>query len=259
MSFEELLTSRSAAVYADFLAPHLAADAHVLDVGCGPGSISMGLAPRVGHITGVDPDDAEFMDARAYAERHGVQNIEFRVGSIYSLDFPDDHFDACLAHSMFETLDRPIDGLREIMRTLKPGAVVGVASVEYGGLILTGPSEPLLRRFYDIRLRLWQIEGTADPYRGRTLRGLLGRAGFERVEGTTTSICYGTPERVRSFGLDRADDCADEWYRTGAMEHGLATSDDVDDMERAWLAWSESPDAYASFSWCRAIGFTPAR
>lgn len=258
MSFEDLLISRSAAEYADFLEPYLTAKDVVLDVGCGSGSITVGLASKVDRVIGVDLDDAEFVDARTHARRSGIDNVEFREGSVYALDFPDRRFDACLSHSMLETLDRPVDAMREVLRVLRPGGVVGVASVEYGGLILSGPDEPVLRRFYDLRTRLWQDEGVADPYRGRTLRGVLTSAGFERVDATTTSICYGSDAAVRAFGLDRAEDCRDVWYAEGAERLGIGTAEDLRVMELAWLAWSESPDAYAAFSWCRAIGFKPA-
>jgi hypothetical protein len=89
---------------------------------------------------------------------------------------------------MLETLDRPLDGLAEIKRILKPGGVLGVACVEYGGLILTGPNPELLRRFYAIRERVWLLENTADPYRGRQLRGLLERAGFVASAATWEAI-----------------------------------------------------------------------
>jgi ubiquinone/menaquinone biosynthesis C-methylase UbiE len=139
-AFEERMRSRSAEVYADFLVPHLRDGFHVLDVGCGPGSISLGLAADVSgvRVVGIDPED-DFDAAREYAGGHGIDNVEFRCGDVYRLDFPDDHFDACLCHSMLETLDHPLDGLLEIKRVLKPDGVLGVACVEYGGLILAGP------------------------------------------------------------------------------------------------------------------------
>jgi SAM-dependent methyltransferase len=257
MTFEEQLATRSAAVYADFLLPHLRSDMSLLDVGCGSGSITLGLAPRVARVIGVDIDGAEFDDARTYSRASGIDNVDFRVGSVYGLDFPDHHFDACLAHSMVETLDRPVEALAKIRRVLRPGGVVGVASVEYGGLILGGPDEPLLRRFYELRTLLWQDEGVADPYRGRALRGVLVRAGFELVKATTTTISYGTDASVQAFGRDRAEDCRDPWYAEGAERLGVGSSEDLREMERAWLAWSESADAFASFTWCRAIGFRP--
>jgi len=258
-SFEQLVQSRSAAVYADFLLPHLGAARRVLDLGCGPGSITVGLASRLeaGEVTGVDPDD-DFAAARGYAAEHGIGNVHFEAGDVYGLDFPADEFDVCLCHSMLETLDRPLDGLLEVKRVLKPGGVLGVACVEYGGLILAGPGVERLRRFYAVRERLWQLDGHADPYRGRELRGLLERAGFDEVAATATYLSYGTSADVMSFGTDRASDCGDTWYRSDAIAHGLATEADVDEMREAWLEWSRSPDAYAAFAWCRAIGRKPA-
>jgi ubiquinone/menaquinone biosynthesis C-methylase UbiE len=257
MAFETYLSARNAADYADFLIPHLAPDFHVIDVGCGPGSLSLGVAQLVGHVIGVDLNEDDFTGARNYARQHGIANVEFRAGSVYALDFPADHFDACLCHSMLETLERPLDGLKEIKRTLKPGGVLGVACVEYGGLILTGPNEQLLRRFYAIRERLWQLDNLADPYRGRALRSLLNRAGFERVVATTRYFCYGTDDAVKSFGSGRAEDCRDDWYASSAQKHELATSSDLDTMRQAWIEWSESSEAYAAFAWCRAIGWKP--
>src|SRR5262245_6880533 len=173
--FEASLEARGAADHADFLLPHLEHDFRLLDVGCGQGTITLGLAETVAYVDAVDSAEEAFADARHYAAEHEITNIEFRVGTVYGLDFPDDHFDACCCHSMLETLDRPLDGLTEIKRILKPGGVLGVACVECGGLILAGPSKELLKRFYAIRERVWLLENAADPYRGRQLRGLLER------------------------------------------------------------------------------------
>jgi SAM-dependent methyltransferase len=257
MTFEAYLRDRNATDYADFLLPHLAHDFRVLDVGCGAGTISLGLAKLVSHVIGVDLDAEAFTDARHYAAQHSIDNIEFWASSVYALDFPRDHFDACLCHSIVEALDRPLAGFQEIKRTLKPGGVLGVASVEYGGLILAGPNEPLLRRFYAIRERLWQLEHTGDPYRGRALRGLLHSAGFERVVASTKYVCYGTDAAVKSFGMGRAEECHDDWYVRSAQKHCLATSSDLDAMAHAWLEWSDSSEAYAAFAWCRALGWKP--
>jgi ubiquinone/menaquinone biosynthesis C-methylase UbiE len=252
--FASALADRGAADYADFLLPHLEPDFSVLDVGCGSGTITIGLAETARAVVGVDLDEG-FADARSYAAEHHLENVELQVGDVYALEFPTDHFDACLCHSMLETLDRPLDGLVEIKRVLKPGGVVGIACVEYGGLILAGPGSELLERFYAIRERLWLLENVADPYRGRQLRGLLERAGFENVAATSKYFCYGTPRAVKTFGLARADDCRDEWYARSAKQHGLATEEDLAAMSQAWREWSTSPDAYAAFSWCRALGW----
>jgi ubiquinone/menaquinone biosynthesis C-methylase UbiE len=256
-AFEASLRERNASNYAEFLLPHLEGDFRVLDVGCGDGTITLGLAEKAGHVVGVDLSDEEFGEARAYAAEHRVENLEFRVGDVYGLDFPDEHFDACLCHSMLETLDHPLDALAELKRTLKPGGVLGVACVEYGGLILAGSGEELLRRFYAVREQVWLLENAADPHRGRQLRGLLARAGFERVTASSKYHSYGTEEAVRAFGLARAEECGDGWYARCAQKHSLASAGDLAAMHRAWIEWSESPGAYLAFAWCRALGWRP--
>jgi SAM-dependent methyltransferase len=248
--------ARSALVYADFLAPHLSPRTHLLDVGCGSGELSLDLAFTVGQVTGVDVDLEEIETARRAAMQAGISNADFHVGDAYSLDLPSDHFDAVLAHSVLEALERPTAAVTEMKRVLKPGGILAVASVEYAGLVLAGPHHDLTSRFYAIRERLWQIEG-ADPYLGRELRGLLLGAGFADVIATTTSINYGTTELVNEFGLGRAEDCNDDWYSTSAVQHGLATQKELAAMRRAWLEWSASSTSYAAFAWCRALGWKP--
>lgn len=257
VSFEDLLRNRSAAEYGDFVLPSIGSGDRVLDVGCGPGSITIGLAQIAGYATGIDVDDAEFTDARAHAADHGISNVEFREGSIYELDQPDASIDACTLFSMMETLDDPLAGLAEIRRVLKPGGLLGASSIEYGGLILHGPAEPLLRRFYELRLKLWDAQGDVHPYRGRELRGLLLEAGFEQVEAWITYFSCGTEERVRTFGLGRAADCRDEWYVGGLTEGGFADQNEIDALEQAWTTWAESPDSFAAFAWGRATGRNP--
>jgi SAM-dependent methyltransferase len=257
VSFEDLIGNRSAAEYADFVLPSIGSRDRVIDIGCGPGSITIGLAKVAGQVTGIDVDDAEFADARAYAAEHGISNVEFREGSIYELDQPDASVDVCTLCSMMETLDDPLAGLAEVRRVLKPGGLLGASSIEYGGLLLHGPGEPLLRRFYELRLQLWEAQGDVHPYRGREIRGLLLAAGFEEVEAVTTYFSYGTEERVRTFGLARAADCRDEWYVSGMSEHGFADQDEIDSLEQAWTTLAESPDSFAAFAWGRATGRRP--
>jgi ubiquinone/menaquinone biosynthesis C-methylase UbiE len=254
LNFDDLMGTRSADEYADFVLPRIGLRDRVVDVGCGPGSITLGLARVAGHVTGVDLDEAEFTGARAYAADHGIDNVEFRQGSIYGLDFADASFDVCTLFSMMETLADPLAGLAKVRRVVRAGGLVGASSIEYGGLVLHGPEEALLRRFYELRLQLWETQADVHYYRGRELRGLFLAAGFEKVEAVTTYFSYGTEERVRAFGLARAADCRDEWYVGGVMEHHLADPEEIGALEQAWLRWSGSPDSFAAFAWGRAIG-----
>ena len=251
------MRTRSAAEYADFILPRIGGGDRVLDVGCGPGSITLGLARVAAQATGVDVDDQEFTDARAYAAERDIDNVEFRAGSIYELPFDDASFDVCTLFSMLETLDDPLAGLAEARRVVRSGGLIGASSIEYGGLILHGPDEALLRRFYELRLQIWEAQGDVQFHRGRELRSLLLRAGFVDVEAGVTSFSYGTEERVRAFGLGRAADCRDERFTESIATYGLADAAELNDLEGAWLRWSESLDAFAAFAWGRAVARRP--
>ena len=259
MSFESLMETRSAGQYADFVLPLIRPDDRVLDIGCGAGSISLGMAAVAASVTGVDVDHADFVDAREYAKSTRIENVTFVEGSIYDLGFPDKSFEVCTCFSMLEVVERPLDGLQEVRRVLKPGGVLAASSIEYGGLILEGPGEPLLRRFYDLRLQIYESQGDVWPNRGRQLRGLFLGSGFIDVEAATTYFSYGTEDQVRTFGLARAADCREDWYVDGVANYGLADQAEIDELERAWLAWTGSPDAFAAFAWGRATGRNPDR
>jgi SAM-dependent methyltransferase len=249
-----ITADRGASVYADFLLPHLTDRTHLVDIGCGDGELTLDLASVVGSVVGVDLDEQEVNAARARAMAQGVVNATFEVSDADALGLGDDAADAVLAHSVLEALEHPLTALAEMRRILRPGGVVAAACVEYDGLILAGPHEDLTRRFYTIREQLWLRDG-ADPYLGRHLRGLLSETGFTDVEATTKAISYGTPPMVSTFGLGRAADAADDWFVSSAVDAGLASTSEVEAIRDAWLEWAESPASYASFTWCRALGW----
>lgn len=74
----------------DFLKP----DIKVLDVGCGPGAITLDVARKIsqGSVTGIDLNEEAIKNAQTAAEKSGLRNVEFRVGDNYSLEFPDRFF-----------------------------------------------------------------------------------------------------------------------------------------------------------------------
>ncbi|GHO56865.1 class I SAM-dependent methyltransferase [Ktedonobacter robiniae] len=97
----------------------------VLDVGCGTGTLVMEVArrvDRVGRVVGVDPGHQQIVRARAKAARRDIP-IEFQIGVIEQLAFPDQSFDVVFSTLMMHHLPAPLkrQGLAEIARVLKPG------------------------------------------------------------------------------------------------------------------------------------------
>ncbi len=122
-----LMEQRTADTHAGFFLPQLMPGWCVLDAGCGPGTITLGLARRVapGLVTGIDVEDSQFAKAREQAEREGL-NVEFRKASVYQLPFQDDCFDAVFSHALLEHLSDPGAALAELRRVLKPEGLIGL-------------------------------------------------------------------------------------------------------------------------------------
>src|SRR5213078_3935464 len=103
----------------------------VLDVGCGTGTLAMEVARRVGRagrVAGVDPGTEQIARARRSAARRHVP-IEFQIGVIEQLAFPDRTFDVVLSTLMMHHLPASLkrQGLAEIARVLKPGGRLVIA------------------------------------------------------------------------------------------------------------------------------------
>jgi ubiquinone/menaquinone biosynthesis C-methylase UbiE len=103
----------------------------VLDVGCGTGTLALEVQRRVGsagRVVGIDPGTEQIARARAKAARHGLP-IEFQVGVIEQLAFPDQTFDVVLSTLMMHHLPKSlkVQGLAEIARVLKPGGRLIIA------------------------------------------------------------------------------------------------------------------------------------
>jgi SAM-dependent methyltransferase len=105
--------------------------AQVLDVGCGTGTLAMEVQRRVGRagrVVGIDPGTEQIARARRSAARRNVP-IEFQIGVIEQLAFPDQTFDVVLSTLMMHHLPAGLkrQGLAEIARVLKPGGRLVIA------------------------------------------------------------------------------------------------------------------------------------
>src|SRR6201999_1558842 len=134
---------RTAENSAAYLLPHLAPDARVLDVGCGPGTITADLADRVprGRVTGIDAAPGIVEQARQAAGERA--NVEFAVADVYALGFPDGSFDVVHAHQVLQHLSDPVRALREMRRVTRPGGLVAARDGDYSGFMWY-PQPPVL-------------------------------------------------------------------------------------------------------------------
>jgi ubiquinone/menaquinone biosynthesis C-methylase UbiE len=126
---------------AAYLVPHLTSGTSVLDLGCGPGTITADIGRRVapGRVLGVDASAAVIDETRRDAG--GGPNVEFSVGDLYALEIDDHTFDIVHAHQVLQHLPDPVRALREMKRLCKPGGLVAARDGDYGAFAGT-PTSP---------------------------------------------------------------------------------------------------------------------
>ncbi len=249
------VATRTAAQFAAFLLPHLRSGMSLLDCGCGPGTITLGLAEAVspGQVVGIDIEEANIDRARAHAAEQGIPNVRFEVGSVYELPFPDDSFDAVFANTLLEHLEKPAEALNEMRRVLKPGGVVGVSEGDWGSFIIA-PPDPLLDQFHVIYQEFLKIGGS-NPQMGRHVRGLVDQAGFVRVEVSASCQFRGTPDATQRFGENLANRFEEPSLVERVIEHGLADRATLEEISAAWRTWAKHPHAFFALTLCEAVGW----
>src|SRR4051794_24326032 len=236
---------RTAENSAGYLLPSLRPGLDLLDVGCGPGTITVDLAALVapGRAVGIDVSADPLAEARAAASAAGV-DVVFEVGDVYALAVDDDSFDVVHAHQVLQHLTDPVAALREMARVCRPGGVIGVRDVDYGGL-LTFPADPGLDRWLDVYYRAARAD-RAEPDAGRRVLSWAHAAGLRDVTASASSWCYASAAEREWWGnswAGRATSSASA-FAEQAVAYGLATSADLEDIAAGWRRWRDADDGW---------------
>lgn len=233
---------RTAENSAAHLLPHLRDGMEVLDVGCGPGTITVDLARRIGRgrVEGVDRSEEIVSTARADAA--GVENVSFTTGDVYRLDHPDETFDVVHAHQVLQHLSDPVGALREMRRVCRPGGLVAVRDADYGAFTWV-PADPRLDRWLQIYRDVARLNG-AEPDAGRFLLGWAQQAGFADIEPSASVWCFATPADRQWWGGLWADRVVHSSLAEQAVAAKLTTAADLDDFADAFRTWAEQPDGW---------------
>jgi len=179
---EYLRRYRTADICGKFFRDKVQNNSDILDCGCGPGSVTLGLAEWAssGKTIGIDLNGEQFESARISAEAKSISNIDFREASIFELPFEDNQFDLVFAQAVFVHIPDHSKAMSELHRVLKPGGHVALRDI-VNSLILMCPQDPLAEK---LRLvyRQGMIASGGDPDVGLSFGQLLLDSGFEELE-----------------------------------------------------------------------------
>jgi SAM-dependent methyltransferase len=237
---------RTAEDSAAYLLPHLKPGLSVLDIGCGPATITADLAARVapGTVLAVDQSADVLDEARAEIERRTLSNVTFATADVHKLEFPDDAFDVVHAHQVLQHVADPVQALREMRRVCRPGGIVAARDADYAGFIWF-PRLPAL----DLWLDLYEKAARAnrgEPDAGRRLLSWALQAGFDDVTPTGSVWCYATAATRDWWGGMWADRILHSTVGRDLLALGLATAAQLEEISAAWRAWAAAPDGWLS-------------
>jgi SAM-dependent methyltransferase len=214
----------------------------LLDVGCGPGTITLDLADRVspGRVIGIDQKASLISQANELGRRRGITNVTFSTGDVYDMKFVDASFDVVHAHQLLQHLTRPIAALKEMYRVLSPGGIVAVRDGDYGTFALA-PADARLDRWLEIYREITR-HNQAESNAGRYLPGWVLSAGFTDIRVTSSTWTFADPDSREWWGTMWADRVRQSSYADQALAYGLADHEELDAIADAWREWAAQPD-----------------
>lgn len=237
-------SARTAANSADYLLDHLHPGVRVLDVGCGPGSITNDFAALVapGLVVGIENVDAPLNIARAAAVDAKLANVRYDIGDVYKLPFADGSFDVVHAHQLLQHLQHPLNALREMQRVCADGGVIAARDADYAAMTWY-PATEGMARWQELYRAVARSNG-AEPDAGRRLLSWALQAGLTNVTPTASVWCYADSESRRAWGNTWAERVTESSFANQAIERGLAEPAQLAEIADAWRVWATQADGW---------------
>jgi SAM-dependent methyltransferase len=200
----------------------------VLDVGSGVGEFLLELVGRVPGVraVGVDASPVLIETARRRSDAAG-RRVEFRVGDVEDLGFPDGSFSRVNCSRVLLHLNRPERAVEEMARVLSPGGRVAIWEADFDALMVDSDD---LATATAVRRHL--VAGLRNPDIGRRLGRLVLSAGLELVE--VSSIARS------ASSLEYADN---QFHLLAYLDAAVAAGDVSVGAATAWREWLEAADA----------------
>jgi SAM-dependent methyltransferase len=244
---------RTAENSAGYLLDHLRRGLSVLDVGCGPGTITADFAARVtpGTVIGIDADEGVVDEARRNAAARGLDNIEFAVADVYALDFPDGAFDIVHAHQVLQHLSDPVAALREMRRVCRPTGLVAARDADFGGMVWY-PRPPAMDDWLPVYYAAARDAG-GEPEAGRRLYSWALEAGFSEASASTSAWCFATPEEREWWSGSWGGRMVESAVAERAVAGGHATLEELQRIRDGWREWAAAKDGWFAVLNCEIL------
>ena len=256
--------SRTAEQYAAFLIPHLSKTSRILDVGCGPGTITSSLARYVpsGQVIGVDSSSKVIEHARDLASQipNGGHppNLEFAEGDVLKgLPFKDASFDVVYSSNTLVHLSDPVGAIAEMKRLLKPDTgIFATVNGDSGTFTFSPDPTGKLSQWGALMGKLVVFGGAISSVGGREVNAWAQRAGFtsDMVRNSASAVVYSTKEERKWWASTHKGRLEKGSIREELLKMGMQESE-LGDYVKAFEAWAEDETGWYGMMMCEMLGF----
>jgi ubiquinone/menaquinone biosynthesis C-methylase UbiE len=222
---------------AAYLKPYLRPGLSVLDVGCGPATLTLDLAQHVtgGQVVAIDRAESVLDEARkTLAGREPAVTVS--AGDVYALAMPDASFDIVHAHQVLQHLTDPVRALREMRRVCAPDGVVAARDSDYG-TFRWFPEDERIAAWLRLYIRVAE-SNAAFPDAGRRLLQWANDAGFRDVTYSASVWSFTTPEQRSWWSESWAQRVTESSLAEQALARGFATKSELAEMAAGLRAWA---------------------
>lgn len=220
-----------------FMLDHIRESSNILDVGCGPGTITVDLACRVpnGKVIGIDTFEDLVVHGQRKALELNLKNITFEVASATALPYEDNSFDIVIGHQVLLHLADPKAAFEEMRRVLKPGGVVCCKDAELDSLFISPLEVEAPIRYYFLR----KAAGKHTSIKGgRDNKAIALSCGFndENIKVSCSTWCISTTNERAWFS---------NMYKQRLLKIEQYDKDDFtkDEIFSAWDRWANDSGA----------------
>jgi len=222
----------------------LTSESTLLDVGCGPGTITLDFAEKLssGTVVGIDSSEGIITKVLEGVSPSGEKNCSFKIGDAYNLDFGDNSFDIVHAHQLLQHLQDPIAALREMHRVVRPDGIVAIRDADYGGMIWS-PSNPRLNEWMDMYQNMTR-KNNVEANAGRFLFSWASQIDFSSISVSSSTWTFATPETREWWGGLWAERIQKSTFSEQVLSLGLADQQKLDELSQAFRHWARQSDGF---------------
>jgi SAM-dependent methyltransferase len=234
---------RTAENSAAYLVPHLRPGQTLLDVGCGPGTITADLAERVspGPVIGVDASIG-VLEGAVVSVADNRAPVGFTAADVFSLPFPDETFDVVHAHQVLQHLGDPVAALVEMGRVCRPEGFVAARDSDYPRMTWF-PTDDTIAHAFEAYGTLTRVNG-ANWDAGRRLLSWAQAAGFTDIVSSASAWCFATVDERTWWGELWAERFTHSDLADQLTGNGIASRGELAAFAAAFRRWAAAPDGW---------------